>query len=130
MEKLRVVLERGAASPLGVASIPAGCKTNDECEGHFCLHLVFFLFFFFFSIFSLPMAYGVLRPGSNLSCSCNLYHTCSNTGSFNSVHQARGRTNVVAVTQATAVRFFTHYATVGTTFQIFQIIDCDILEGH
>ena len=44
----------------------------------------------------------------------DLHCSHSNTRSFNPLHQARDRTHASAVTQATAVRFLTQCATVGT----------------
>ena len=52
--------------------------------------------------------------GLNSSCSCDLYHSCSNARSFNSLHQAGDLTFTFSVTRAAAVGFLTNCATEGT----------------
>ena len=49
--------------------------------------------------------------GLNTSHSCKLCHSCSDTKSFNPLHQAREWTHASAVTQATAVWYLTHCTT-------------------
>ena len=50
---------------------------------YFCLcPFCFFFFFFFFFWPSHPAAYGVQVPGSDLSCSHNLYHSWGTAGSL------------------------------------------------
>ena len=49
----------------------------------------------------------------------NLSQSCSNTGSFNPLWQAGDRTCTSAATWAAAVRFLTHWATVGTPEMFF-----------
>ena len=44
-------------------------------------------FLFVFSFFDCPTAHEVPRPGWDLSCSCDLSHSCGNTGSL--THCAR-----------------------------------------
>ena len=62
---------------------------------HVChRHSAFFFFFFFFGF--THDIWKFLGQGSSLS------HSCSNAGSFNPMHQARGRTHVPTTTQATA----------------------------
>ena len=55
-------------------------------------------------------------PGQrlNLSCSCDLHHSCHNARSFNPLHQAWYQTHTCAATWVSAVRFLTHCTTVGT----------------
>ena len=55
----------------------------------------------------------LLDQGSNPRYSCDPHHSCSNTRSFNPLHQARGGTCTSTGTQATAVRFSTHCTTAG-----------------
>ena len=60
----------------------------------------------------MPPPHGIWKfpgPTLNLSHSCNLHHSCSNTGSFNPLCRARNQ-----VTRATAVGFLTQDATAGT----------------
>ena len=54
-------------------------------------------------------------PGQRVNPSrcCTLHCTCSNTGSFNLLCQARDPTWTSAVTWATVVEFLTHCATTG-----------------
>ena len=57
----------------------------------------------------------VPRPGIYiLSHSCNLCHSCSNTGSFNPLCQARDQTYPSAENWVPAVGFLTHCTLVGT----------------
>ena len=51
--------------------------------------LLFYLLFFFFLAY--PRHVEFLGQGSDLSHSCNLWHSCSNVRSFNSLHQAGDR---------------------------------------
>ena len=45
--------------------------------------LLLLIFFFFFSLFSHTCSiWKILGQGSNLSLSCDLHHSCSNTGSL------------------------------------------------
>ena len=60
-----------------------------------------------------PTAYGSSQ-GLNLSCSCDLYHSCSNTGYFNPLHWAENQTHTSALTQAAAARFLSYCTMAGT----------------
>ena len=76
-----------------------------------------FLFLSFFFFFLNGFTHGIwkfLGQRLNLNHSCNLYHSCGNTLSFNPLCQARDWTHVSTVTQAAAVRFWTCCTTVGT----------------
>ena len=44
------------------------------------------------------------RPGMNLSSSCNLYHSCGNTSSFNPLCQFRGQTHTFTATRSSCSR--------------------------
>ena len=63
------------------------------------------------------MSYGswkFLGQGLNPNHGCDLCCTCSNAIYFNPLSLARDQTSAFATIQATAVRFLTHFATVGT----------------
>ena len=87
---------------------------------HYCwattrtpIYLFIYLFIYFYGCIQ-----GIWKfqgQGLNLSSSCELCHSRRNTGSFNPLHWVRGWTCTSTPTQATAVRFLTHCATVGTT---------------
>ena len=67
-----------------------------------------------------------LSKGLNLSHSCDLCHSFSNTRSFNPLHWARDWTHASTVTWAAAVGFLTHCATLGNSFFFFWKIQ----KGH
>ena len=81
-------------------------------------------YIFSFSLFFLRPQHSMWRfPGQelNLSCSCNLCHSCSNARSFNLLHQAWDQTHTSVATGTTTVGFLTHCTTVGTpSLQYFQ----------
>ena len=62
-----------------------------------------------------------LGQGLNPSCSCDLCHRCSNTGSFHPLHWARDQTCTSVATGATETGFLKHWITVGTPMHIFII---------
>ena len=68
------------------------------------------LFFFFFFFFNGHTGYIWKSLGQGLNPS----HSCNNAGSFNSLSFQGWNPYAPAATQATAVRFLTHCATVGT----------------
>ena len=83
-------------------------------------HFSFFSFFFFLN----GRTHNIrkfLGQGLNPSCSCNLCHSGSNAGYFNPLYLAGDGTHASAVTWATAVRFLTHCATVGTFHHPFTV---------
>ena len=87
-------------------------------------HFVFKIYIFSFFLFFLRPQHSMWRfPGQelNLSCSCNLWHSCSNARSFNLLHQAWDQTHTSVATGTTTVGFLTHCTTVGTpSLQYFQ----------
>ena len=87
-------------------------------------YLVLYSFFFFFFNFFCH-THGIwkfLGQGLNLSPSCDLCHSCSNTGSFNTLCQDRYQTHTSSVTPATVVGFLIHCATAETPMIKFLII--------
>ena len=56
--------------------------------------------------------------GVNLSCSCDLCCSCSNTRSFNPLYQVGAQTHTSTATQTAAVGFLTQCATIGTPILI------------
>ena len=61
----------------------------------------------------------LLGQGLSLSHSCDLYHSCSSTRSFNPWLQARDQNPTSPATWASAVRFLTHCTTVETPYAVF-----------
>ena len=66
------------------------------------------LAFFFFFYGHTHGIWKFLDQGFNLSHSCDLHRSCSNTGSFNLLGWAEDSIRTSAATWATAVRFLTH----------------------
>ena len=57
---------------------------------------------------------GIWRcQGLSLTCSCDLWCSCGNAGSFNPLHQAGDGTCTSAVTWAIGVKFLTHWSMEG-----------------
>ena len=75
---------------------------------------VFFFFFFFFGCTWIMWEF--LSQGLNPNCSCG------NARFFNPLHGAGDQTCASTVTGTPAVRFLTHYATMGTPMCIFLCI--------
>ena len=64
-----------------------------------------------------------LGKGLDLSCSCDLYCSCSNARSFNLLCWAGNQTHTSVATIATAVEFLTHCPTVGTPDSSLSVLD-------
>ena len=76
------------------------------------------IFIYFSLIHFYGCIYGIwkfLCQGLIPSHSCNLHHSCSNTGFFNPLSWAREQTHASAATQNTAVRFLTLCTTRGNS---------------
>ena len=58
--------------------------------------IILVLLFFFFSFFATPQHMEFLGQGLDLSCICNLQHSCGNAGSLNPLCQAGDRTCIPA----------------------------------
>ena len=80
------------------------------CYGNGTFFLICKQLLQFFFFFGCPMAYGVPRPGINLSRSCNLHHSCGNAGSFNPLSPAGDRTCILALQRCC----WSHCVTTGT----------------
>ena len=74
---------------------------------------IYYSFFFFFFCGHTWSIWKFLAQELNLSCSCDLYHSCGNTRSSNPLHLAGNWTLTSAAIPAAAVGFLTHCATVG-----------------
>ena len=90
-----------------------------------CLPRIIFSFyrlcFFLFFNGHTCSVWKFLGQGLNPSCSCDLCHRCSNTGSFHPLHWARDQTCTSVATGATETGFLKHWITVGTPMHIFII---------
>ena len=75
-----------------------------------------YLICFWFCFVLYDLTHGIWKfpgQGLNLSCTCDLHHSCSNAGSFNPLLWARAPNHTSAVIGAAEVRFLTHCATAG-----------------
>ena len=89
--------------------------------GYFFVGKVLFVCFSFYS-----HSHGIwmfLGQRLNPSHSCEVYHSCSNSGYFNQLGWARDWTHISIVIWATAVCFLAHCAKVGTPVGRFLITD-------
>lgn len=82
------------------------------------------IFIYFSLIHFYGCIYGIwkfLCQGLIPSHSCNLHHSCSNTGFFNPLSWAREQTHASAATQNTAVRFLTLCTKAGTPMTFLNL---------
>ena len=107
---------RGKFTDIQTHWLPGNWRGEDRVDGWRVKSTFYIYIYIFFSFLATPRHIEFPDQRSDLSCSCNLCHSCGNTRSFNPLRWTGDQTFILGLQRCC----WSHYTTVGTPLIFFN----------